>query len=183
MVVFRREGNHNARVARMDQYLGEIRMFTWNWAPKGWMLCNGALLPIAQYSALFSLLGTTYGGNGTTNFALPDLQGRVPIHRSNTYPEGAKAGEEQVTLTQSMMPMHAHLLLATTTAGDKKAPLSTLAASSVATDFYYSPPTSVVQLNSASLGMVGSGQPHPNMQPYLVLNDSIATIGIYPSRN
>ena len=166
-----------------EPFLSEIKLVSFAFPPKGWALCNGQLLPINQNQALFSLLGTTYGGNGTTNFALPDLQGRVPIHRSNTYPEGAKAGEEQVTLTQSMMPMHAHLLLATTTAGDKKAPLSTLAASSVATDFYYSPPTSVVQLNSASLGMVGSGQPHPNMQPYLVLNYSIATIGIYPSRN
>ena len=107
----------------------------------------------------------------------------MPIHRSNTYPEGVKAGAEQVTLTLSMMPMHNHLLLATTTPGDKKQPVSTLAASSVATDYYYSPPTSTVQLNTDSLGMVGSGQPHPNMQPYLVLNYSIATIGIYPSRN
>ena len=167
----------------MDQYLGEIRMFTWNWAPKGWMLCNGALLPITQYSALFSLLGTTYGGNGTTNFALPDLQGRVPIHRSNVYPEGARGGEEQVQLTQSMMPMHTHLFLATTTAGDKKAAHFTLAASSIASDYYYSQPSPAVQLNPASLSMVGGNQPHPNMQPYLVLNYSIATVGIFPSRN
>jgi len=103
----------------MDQYLGEIRMFTWNWPPKGWALCNGAILPIAQNAALFSLLGTTYGGNGTTTFALPDLQGRVPIHRSSQYPEGARAGEEQVTLTQSTLPQHIHMLQATTTAGER----------------------------------------------------------------
>jgi len=167
----------------MDQYLGEIKMFPWNWAPKGWALCNGALLPIAQNQALFSLLGTTYGGNGITNFALPDLQGRVPIHRSNQYPEGARGGEEQVSLTQSMMPAHIHLLLATTTAGDKKPPRFTLAASSIATDYYYAPPSPVVSLNPGSLSSVGGNQAHPNIQPYLVLNYSIATSGMFPSRN
>ncbi|HXD45249.1 MAG TPA: tail fiber protein [Pseudolabrys sp.] len=167
----------------MDQYLGEIRMFTWNWPPKGWALCNGAILPIAQNAALFSLLGTTYGGNGTTTFALPDLQGRVPIHRSSQYPEGARAGEEQVTLTQSTLPQHIHMLQATTTAGDKKVPKFAIAASSVATDFYYSPPSPLVQLNPASIGMVGGSQPHPNMQPFLVLNYCIAMTGIFPSRN
>lgn len=115
----------------MEPYLGEIRMFTWNWAPKGWMLCNGALLPIQQYSALFALLGTTYGGNGQTNFALPDLRGRLPMHRSTdgAYQQGQMSGVEQVTIIQSTMAMHNHLLLGTTTAGDKKPPKSTLAAS------------------------------------------------------
>lgn len=167
----------------MEQYVGEIRMFPWNWAPKGWALCNGALLPIAQNQALFSLLGTTYGGNGTTNFALPDLQGRVPIHRSTQYPEGAKSGEENVTITLSMMPTHMHLLLATTTAGDKHAPRFTLAASSNANNYYYSSPSPLVALDQASISMVGGNQPHTNMQPFLVLNYSIATVGIFPSRN
>ncbi|HEY5278752.1 MAG TPA: tail fiber protein [Pseudolabrys sp.] len=167
----------------MDQYVGEIKMLTWNWAPKGWALCNGALLPIAQYSALFSLLGTNYGGNGSTTFGLPDLQGRVPIHRASSYPEGALGGEEQVTLTQSTSPMHTHLLLATTTAGDKKQPHFALAASSIATDYYYSTPSPLVQLNPTSINMVGGSQPHPNMQPFLVLNYCIALVGIYPSRN
>lgn len=169
----------------MDPYLGEIRILSFNWPPKGWMLCNGALLPIAQYTALFSLLGTTYGGNGTTTFALPDLRGRVPVHRSTDggFQQGQMSGVEQVTIIQSSMAAHNHLLLGTTTPGDKKAPKTTLAASSVATDYYYSPLANIVQLNPQSIGPVGGSQPHENMQPYLVLNYSIAVVGIFPSRN
>jgi microcystin-dependent protein len=167
----------------MDPFLGEIRLFTWNWPPRGWALCNGALLPINQNQALFSLLGTMYGGNGVSTFALPDLQGRAALHRSNSYPQGAKGGEEQVTLIPSMIPVHNHLLLGTTTTADKKAPTSALAASPVAADYYYSPPTNVVQLNPGSIGPAGGGQPHSNLQPFLVLNYCIATQGIFPSRN
>jgi microcystin-dependent protein len=169
----------------MDPYLGEVRLLSFNWAPRGWMLCNGSLLPIAQYSALFSLLGTTYGGNGVTTFALPDLRGRVPMHRSTNgaYQQGQISGVEQVTINQSTMAMHNHLLLGTTTLADKKQPNTTLAASSVATDFYYSPLTNVVQLNPQSIGPVGGNQAHDNMQPYLVINYCIAVNGIFPSRN
>lgn len=168
-----------------NPYLGEIKILPWNWPPKGWALCNGALLPIQQYSALFSLLGTTYGGNGTTTFALPDLQGRVPVHRSQdgSFQQGQKAGEEQVLLTQSTMALHNHALLGTTTAGDRKSPPSTYAASSSATDYYYSPPTNPVALNPASIGPAGGNQAHPNMQPYLVISYCIATSGMFPSRN
>jgi len=166
-----------------QQFLGEVRAFTWNWAPKTWALCNGALLSIQQNSALFALLGTTYGGNGTTNFGLPDLQGRAALHRSQAYPQGAKAGEEMVTVLTSMMPMHNHMLLGTTTAGDKKIPGSTLAANSKSTDFYYSAPTNAMPLNPATIGPVGQTQPHDNMQPFLVLNYCIALQGIFPARN
>lgn len=169
----------------MEPFLGEIRMFTWNWAPKGWMLCNGALLPIQQYSALFALLGTTYGGNGQTNFALPDLRGRLPMHRSTdgAYLQGQMSGVEQVTIIQSTMAMHNHLLLGTTTAGDKKGARSTLAASPTATNYYYSPPSGMTPLNPQSIGPAGNGTPHANMQPFLVLNYCIAAVGIFPSRN
>ena len=134
------------------------------------MLCNGALLPIAQYSALFSLLGTTYGGNGTTNFALPDLQGRVPIYRSNTYPEGVSAGAEQVTLDAE----HDADAQPPATRHDDCRPQEDagvdVGCELIATDYDDSPPTSVVQSNPASLGMIGNNQPHPNLQPYLALN-------------
>lgn len=166
-------------------YLGEIRMLSWNWPPKGWALCNGALLSIAQNTALFSLLGTTYGGNGQTNFALPDLRGRVPVHRSQNgaFQQGQMAGEEQVSITQASMPIHNHALLGTTTNADKRPPKSTLAASPVTTNYYYSPPTNPVQLNPGSIGPVGGNEAHPNMQPYLVLSYCIALVGIFPSRN
>ena len=164
-------------------FLSEIRIMSFNFAPKGWALCDGQLLPINQNQALFSLLGTTYGGNGQTNFGLPDLQGRVPLHRSQTYPQGTKAGVEQVTIDQSTMPMHNHTLLGTTTAGDKKLPASVLGTSTAATDYFYSPPTNQLPLNSATIGPAGQGQAHNNVQPFLVLNFSIALQGIFPSRN
>ena len=171
--------------ALSQPYLGEIRIFPWNWPPKGWALCNGALLPVNQNAALFALLGTTYGGNGTTTFALPDLQGRVPIHRSSTFPQGAMFGQEAVTLLQTNLPLHNHALLGTTTVGDRKnSTNSALAASSTATNYYYSPPTTgLTSLNPASIAMVGGNQPHNNMQPFLVLNYCIAKVGIFPSRN
>lgn len=141
-------------------------------------------MPIAQNAALFSLLGTTYGGNGTTTFGLPDLRGRVPIHRGDSFAQGELAGEEQVAITQSTMPLHNHALLATTALGDKKnSEKSTLAASSDPANFYYSPTTGLVQLNSNSIAMVGNGQPHQNMQPFLVISFCIATSGVFPSRN
>lgn len=168
-----------------NPFLGEVRMFGFGFAPKGWALCNGALLGITQYSALFSLLGTQYGGNGTTNFGLPNLQGRVPIHRSQdgTYAQGQIAGEEQVSLSQATMAMHTHALLGTATTGNVRVASGALAASSVATDYYYSPPTSPVQLNQASINPVGGGQAHPNLQPFQAISYCIALVGIFPSRS
>jgi microcystin-dependent protein len=167
-----------------NPFLGEVRLFGFGFAPKGWAICNGALLGIAQNAALFSLLGTQYGGNGTTNFGLPNLQGRVPIHRSNngTYQQGQVAGTEQVNLSPSTMPMHTHMLLGTTAAGNVKTADGTPAASPVATDYYYSPPTNPVQLNPASVSPAGGGQAHPNLQPFLAISYCIALTGIFPSR-
>lgn len=168
-----------------NPFLGEVRMFGFGFAPKTWALCNGQLLSIQQNAALFSLLGTMYGGNGVNNFALPNLQSRVPMHRSNdgTYVQGALGGTEQVTITQATMPAHIHSLVGTTATADKKVPVGVLATSAVATDFFYSPATNLSTLNPASIGMTGSGVGHSNLQPYLTINYCIALQGIFPSRN
>jgi microcystin-dependent protein len=168
-----------------NPFLGEVRMFGFGFAPKTWALCNGQLLSIQQNAALFSLLGTMYGGNGVNNFALPNLQSRVPMHRSNdgTYVQGALGGTEQVTITQATMPAHIHFLVGTTTGANAKGPVGALATSAVPSDFYYSPATNLSTLNPASIGMTGSGVGHSNIQPYLTINYCIALQGIFPSRN
>lgn len=168
-----------------DPFLGELRAFGFGFAPKGWAFCTGQLLPINQNTALFALLGTTYGGNGVNTFGLPNLQGRVPMHRSlnGTYAQGGIAGTEQVTITQSSMPLHNHLLLGTTTIGDIARPAGALAASPVTTDYYYSAPSAPVTLNPSSIVPAGGGQGHPNLQPFLVISYCIALTGIFPSRN
>lgn len=168
-----------------NPFLGEVRMFGFGFAPKNWAMCNGQLLSIQQNTALFSLLGTTYGGNGVNNFALPNLQSRVPMHRSNngTYVQGGVGGSEQVTITNATMPAHLHSLVGTQTTGDAAVAASTLGTSPNTADFYYSPPTNLSTLNPSSIGMTGSGQGHTNLQPYLVINYCIALSGIFPSRN
>ncbi len=168
----------------MDPFLGELRAFPWNWAPKGWHLCDGSLLPIQQYAALFSLLGTQYGGNGQTNFALPDLRGRVPIHFGSVYSQGEIDGSETELLQLGEMPIHNHTLMASSTAGQKPGPTgNVLAQVTPTTALHYSPDTTTVALNPASIQPGGGNQPHANMQPYLVLNYCIAMVGIFPSRN
>jgi microcystin-dependent protein len=168
----------------MQPYIGEIRLFPWNWAPRNWALCNGAILSIQQYTALFSLLGTMYGGNGTTTFALPNLQGRSPVHRGGNYSQGEIEGEEQVTITLATMAMHQHTFFGTSAAASAKAPPGhTLTTDSVAGDNFYAPDTTPLAINPLSIGTTGGGQPHTNMQPYLVMNYCIATYGIFPSRN
>jgi len=168
-----------------NPFLGEVRLMGFGFAPKNWAQCNGQLLSIQQNAALFSLLGTMYGGNGVNNFALPNLQSRVPMHRSNdgTYVQGALGGTEQVTITNATMPAHIHSLVGTQTTANVKLPRSALATSSVTTDFYYSPPTSLTALNPASIGMTGGGVGHSNIQPYLTINYCIALSGLFPSRN
>jgi microcystin-dependent protein len=161
-------------------FLGELKIISWNFAPKGWALCNGQLLPINQNQALFSILGTTYGGNGTTTFALPDLRGRVPIHVGQGFTQGQAAGQEFHTLTQSEMPMHTHI--ANANSGNATTPIPTGNLLGAGNNMY-AQPTNLVTLDPSSVTNVGGSQPHENRQPFLVLNYCIALTGIFPSRN
>ncbi len=165
-------------------YMGEVRPLSFGFAPKGWALCNGQTMAINQFQALFALLGTMYGGNGISTFLLPNLQSRVPVHRSTdgTYQQGQTGGAETVTLISNQAPVHVHSLVGTTTAGSRQEPAFTLGASPTANS-YYSPPTNLTALNPASISPAGNGLPHPNIQPYLTINYCIALQGIFPSRN
>lgn len=177
-------------------YMGELRIMSFNFAPKYWAQCNGQLLPINQNQALFSLLGTTYGGNGTTNFALPDLRTMVPAHPGQGYVQGEVLGEYSHTLIQTEMPQHLHFLRAdATNAGT--ANVSGAAAgnsfgqtygkpssgSPVAFNMYSTVLTPMAPMAPQALGTAGGSQPHENRQPFLTLNICIALQGIFPSRN
>ncbi|MES2098164.1 MAG: tail fiber protein [Pseudomonadota bacterium] len=161
-------------------FLSEVKFVSFNFAPKGWALCNGQFLPINQNQALFSLLGTTYGGNGQTNFALPNLQGRVPIHTGQGFTLGQAGGETAHTLSISEMPTHIHQMQATTANADVPVPTGNLLGT-VAN--VYTPPQSLTTLNAGSIGNIGGSQPHDNRSPYLVLTAIIALQGIFPSQN
>ncbi len=163
-----------------EPFLSEIRIMSFNFAPKGWAQCNGQLLPINQNQALFSLLGTTYGGNGQTTFALPNLRGRVPIHRGNGHTLGEQAGSTSVTLSQQQMPQHIHFLMGQPATGTQLAAAG--AVLSQAANVYRTP-DNLIALNPASVSNVGGSQPHNNMMPYEVLNFCIALQGIFPSQN
>ncbi len=163
-----------------EAYLGEIRVVSFNFAPKGWALCNGQLLPINQYQALFSLLGTTYGGNGVQNFQLPNFQARMPMHFGNGFVQGQIGGEAAHTLILNEIPSHNHSAVGVTAnAVSPSANGNTWAASSL--NPYIG--TANTQFNAAELANTGGSQPHDNMAPYLTLNFIIALVGIYPSRN
>lgn len=165
-----------------DPFLAEIRIMSFNFPPKGWAMANGQFLPINQNQALFSLLGTTYGGNGQTTFALPNLRGRVPVHfNDSSFNLGQAGGEESHTVTQNEMPQHVHVLNGSTSNGAAAVPGGNLLASTP--NQFYAGPSSLVAMNAASVSSVGGSQPHQNMQPYLVLNFCIALQGIFPSRN
>lgn len=155
---------------------------SFNFPPKGWALCNGQLLPINQNQALFSLLGTTYGGNGQTNFALPNLRGCVPIHMGNGHTLGEKAGSTAVTVNIQQLPTHLHALQASNSAANTAIPTnSTVFAQG--TFEIYGAPNALTTLQPGTVTSVGGSQPHNNMMPYLVLNFCIALQGIFPSRN
>ncbi len=162
-------------------------MFGFNFAPQGWALCNGQILPIDQNQALFALLGTTYGGDGTTTFALPNLQSRVPIHQGqgaglSSYAEGQAGGAETVTLAATQMPGHTHPVKASSSAAGSDQPEGRALARSASHIYTAKPDTSTV-MNADMLGDAGGSQPHHNIQPYLAVNFCIALTGIFPSRS
>ena len=163
-----------------EPFLSEIRIFSFNYAPKSWAMCNGQLLPINQNQALFSLLGTTYGGNGQTTFALPDLRGSIPIHMGQGHTLGEKAGEAVHTLTQSEMTQHLHFFNGLSDNGDTPIAAADLLASA---NNLYGAAQSLTTLLPATVTNVGGSQPHENRQPYLTLNFCIALQGIFPSQN
>jgi microcystin-dependent protein len=163
-----------------EPFLSEIRVMSFDFPPQGWALCNGQLLPINQNQALFALLGTTYGGNGQTNFALPDLRGRVPIHVGNGHNLGEEGGEQSHTISVAELPVHVHPLNATSDNAALDSPGGNLLASGA--NQYASPPPNTTLVPS-SVGNVGGSQAHLNMQPFLALTFCIALQGIFPSRN
>ncbi len=165
----------------MDPYIGEIRMFAGNFAPADWALCDGSLLPISQYDALFSLIGTTYGGDGQTTFALPNLLGRVPVHQTTGFALGQTAGSEEVTLTQAQLPSHSHIPQAARTNQGVNAPGGKVWAASPTYSEYGPTPDS--SMGAQALASTGGGQPHDNMVPFLAVNFIMALFGIYPSQN
>src|SRR6185503_16358667 len=164
-----------------EPFLSEIKLVSFNFAPKGWALCNGQLLPINQNQALFALLGTTYGGNGQTNFALPNLRGRVPIHEGPGHNLGEAAGSTAVTVNIQQLPTHTHFEMAQpTTTG---AQLPAVGALFCQASNVYRTADNLLAINPATITNVGGSQPHNNMMPYLVLNFIIALQGIFPSQN
>jgi microcystin-dependent protein len=181
-----------------EAFLSQIEAFAFNFPPKGWAFCNGQILSIQQNTALFALLGTTFGGNGQTTFALPDLRGRVPAHsgqgvQGQSLQLGQAAGEEAHTLIMSEMPSHAHLVKADSTAGAANKPTtstvlglssgSTSTGQALAINAYSSSAAQLSAMDSRMIGSVGGNQPHENRQPYLALSYCIALTGIFPSRN
>lgn len=166
-----------------EPFLSEIRIMSFGFAPKGWALCNGQLLPINQNQALFSLLGTTYGGDGRVNFALPDLRARIPIHMGSGHTLGERGGEQAHTLSISELPTHTHVLQATSAAASGGVPSNTvLLGNSPATDSIYGNPASLVAMDPSAIASVGGSQAHLNMQPFLALTFCIALQGIFPSQ-
>lgn len=166
-----------------EPFLSEIRIMSFAFAPKGWALCNGQLLPINQNQALFSLLGTTFGGDGSVNFALPDLRGRAPIHVGSGHTLGERSGEQAHTLSIAEVPTHAHVAHATSATGTAAIPANNLALATSANYEAYRPASALTSLEPASVASVGGSQAHLNMQPYLILTFSIALQGIFPSPN
>jgi microcystin-dependent protein len=162
-------------------YVGEIRMFAGNFAPAGWMFCEGELLPISEYETLFNLIGTTYGGDGQSTFALPDLRGRLPIHFGNGFTLAETGGLEEITLTVSQIPAHTHPMLCSTNIANDANPLNNILSEASASDPYATFPATVA-MAPQSVSNVGGSQPHTNFQPYLCVDFIISLFGIFPSQ-
>jgi microcystin-dependent protein len=163
-------------------YVGEIRMFAGNFAPAGWMFCEGQLLPISENETLFQLIGTTYGGDGQSTFALPDLRGRIPIHQGNGFVLAETGGAEEITLTVQQIPAHTHPVLATADTASTTAPAAnTFAATTGATISAYGADAPFTALHPSVVSSVGGSQPHTNFQPYLCVSFIISLFGIFPS--
>lgn len=171
-----------------EPFTAEIRIFAGNFAPRGWAFCDGQLLPIAQNTALFSLIGTTYGGDGRTTTALPNLQGRAPMHPGRgpgltSRRLGEKVGVETVTLSEAQIPSHSHTARGVTSPGEVGAPTNTKSMGrSLGVSAYHTSATNLVDMASETLSTTGGGQAHTNLQPFLTLNFIIALVGLYPSR-
>ena len=163
-----------------EPFIGEIQIYAFQYAPRGWALCNGQLMPINQNQALFALLGTMYGGNGTTTFALPDLRGRVPVGVGAGYTQGELSGEESHTLTTSEMPPHTHIPLASLAAASSPSPADATWTNTGTASYTSSPNT---QMAANAVVPAGGSQPHENRSPYLTVNFCIALVGIFPSRS
>lgn len=171
-----------------EPFVGEIRMFAGNFAPRGWAFCDGQLLAVSQNDALFSLLGTIYGGDGRTTFGLPDLRGRIPIH-AGTGPGlsprrlGAKGGAEKVTLTVNQLPSHSHQMQASTATASETRPEGNVTGSNTPIDIYFENTPSTVSMNANNVLNVGGSRSHTNLMPFLCVHFIIALVGIYPSRH
>jgi microcystin-dependent protein len=170
----------------MDPFVAEIRIFPFNFAPKGWAFCNGQILPLSQNTALFSLLGTTYGGDGKSNFALPNMQGRAPMHPAqgpglSLHDLGETGGSETVTLLQSEIPVHTHAMSVSSQLGTENAPGGQKFAMGDGINLF-APAAALAPMAGSALAPAGGAQPHNNMQPYLTLNFNIALQGVFPPR-
>ncbi len=161
-------------------FVGEIRMFAGNFAPSGWLFCDGQLLPISENETLFQLIGTTYGGDGESTFALPDLRGRVPVHQGNGLVLSETGGAEEVTLTTQQIPGHGHPAIGAAVTGDQTSAGGALPANSVTITPYLNTAPDTA-FNSAAIGPAGGSQPHTNLQPYLCVDFIISLFGIFPS--
>jgi microcystin-dependent protein len=167
-----------------DPFIGEIRLFGGNFAPLGWMACQGQFLPIQQFENLFSLIGTTYGGDGQVTFALPDLRGRVPIHRGNTILVGEVGGSKEVTITVNQLPPHTHEVRASTQPASTGVPNGNVVAdTTLGATPIYGPSPAAVSMSPATVEPAGQSMPHENRMPYLGMNYIICIEGIYPSQN
>lgn len=161
-------------------YVGEIRIFAGNFAPAGWMFCEGQLLPISEYETLFNLIGTTYGGDGQSTFALPDLRGRIPLHQGNGFTLAESGGAENITLTINQIPAHSHPVLASNDAGNTTQPANGVTGNSSAVQIYRAQAGNA-SMNSQFVSNTGGSQPHDNFQPYICINYILSLFGIFPS--